>query len=75
MKVNSFWGDACKYGAILGVVASASAIFEDYLVNYSSVSLETFAITYLIELLVYTVLFIYLVVRFTKRRALQFEGE
>lgn len=75
MKVTSFWGDACKYGAILGIVASASAIFEDYLINYSSVSLETFAITYLVELLAYTALFIYLVVRFTKRRALQYEGE
>ena len=75
MKVTSFWGDACKYGAILGVIASASAIFEDYLINFSSVSLEAMGLIYIVELIAYTALFIYLVVRFTKRRALQFEGE
>lgn len=39
MKENSFWSDACKYGAILGLVASVSTIFVTYLLNYSSVSL------------------------------------
>ncbi len=75
MKENTFWSDACKYGAILGLVASLSRLFEDYLIYYSSAPLERMAITYIVELLVYTVIFIYLIVRFTKRRAQRFGDE
>ena len=75
MKENSFWSDAWKYGAILGVLASVSRLFEDYLIYYSSVPLERMAVTYLIELLIYAVIFIYLLVRFTKRRSQMFANE
>lgn len=75
MKENSFWSDAWKYGAILGVLASVSRLFEDYLIYYSSVPLERMAVTYLIEILIYAVIFIYLLVRFTKRRSQMFANE
>ena len=75
MKENSFWSDAWKYGAILGVLASVSRLFEDYLIYYSSVPLERMAVTYIIELLIYAVIFIYLLVRFTKRRSQMFANE
>ena len=75
MKENSFWSDAWKYGAILGVLASVSRLFEDYLIYYSSVPLERMAVTYLIEILIYSVIFIYLLVRFTKRRSQMFANE
>ena len=75
MKENTFWSDACKYGAILGLLASISRLFEDYLIFYSSVPLERMAITYLSEFLIYSVIFIYLVVRYTKRRAQRFDDQ
>lgn len=75
MRENTFWSDAWRYGAILGAVASVSRLFEDYIVYYSSVSLERMAVIYLVEMLIYAVVFIYLLARFTKLRSWRFGDE
>lgn len=75
MKESTFWSDAWRYGAILGGVASVSRLFEDFIVYYSSMPLERMAVVYIVEMLIYAILFVYLLARFTKRRSQRFVAE
>lgn len=67
---KEFWSDVLRSGAILGLVMSISHIFEQYVVAFSDVDLIKSATICGIEWLVAAVVFIWLIARFTKRRAM-----
>ncbi len=66
---REFWSDVLRSGAIIGGVMSLSYIFERYLLAYSDMALLKASAIYCIEWLVACVVFIWLVARFTRRRA------
>lgn len=67
MKINAFWQDALKFGAILGLVMGVSSIYETYELFISSrVGVSAL---FVVEWLVAAVLFIWLLYKFTKRCA------
>lgn len=66
---KEFWSDVLRSGAILGVVMSLSHIFELNLLVFSDMDFMDISIVYLIELIIVIVAFIWLLVRFTRRRA------
>ena len=59
-----------RSGAIIGLVMSISHIFEQYMMAFSDVDLIKSTIICGIEWLVAAVVFIWLIARFTKRRAM-----
>lgn len=66
---RDFWYDVLRSGAILGVVMALSHIAELYLLAYSGVDIATMSIYFLLEWLVAAAVFVWLLVRFSKRRA------
>lgn len=66
---KEFWSDVLRSGAILGVVMSLSHIFENYLLAFSEMPLLQSSAILCIEWLVAAVAFVWLLVRFTRRRA------
>ena len=65
-----FWSDVLRSGAILGGVMSLSYIFERYLLAFSDMALLKASALYCIEWLIACVVFIWLLARFTRRRAM-----
>lgn len=65
---NKFWQDALKYGALLGLIMGLSRIFETYDLFLSD--REGVGGLFVVEWLASVVIFIWLLHRFTKRRAL-----
>ena len=72
---KEFWSDVLRSGAILGLVMSISHIFEQYMLAFSDVDLIKSATICGIEWLVAAVAFIWLLSRFTKRRAMAVPSE
>lgn len=66
---RDFWYDVLRSGAILGVVMALSHIAELYLLAFSSIDIATMSIYFSLEWLVAVGIFIWLIVRFSKRRA------
>ena len=66
---REFWSDVLRTGAILGGVMSLSYIFERYVLAFSDMALLKASAIYCIEWLVACVVFIWLLARFTRRRA------
>ena len=66
---RDFWYDVLRSGAILGVAMAVSHILEQYLLLYSSLSLASVSVWYSLEWLLAAILFVWLLVRFSKRRA------
>lgn len=66
---RDFWSDVLRSGAILGIVMSLSYIFERYLLAYSDMALLKASAIYSIEWLVACVVYVWLLARFTRRRA------
>lgn len=65
---REYWHDVLRSGAILGLVMALSSIFERYLLLASNLTLGTATMLYLGEAVVACVVFIWLIVRFTRRR-------
>lgn len=65
---REYWHDVLRSGAILGLVMALSSIFERYLLLASDLTLGTATMLYLGEAVVACVVFIWLIVRFTRRR-------
>lgn len=66
---REFWSDVLRSGAILGGVMSLSYVFERYLLAFSDMALLKASAIYCIEWLVACVVFVWLLTRFTRRRA------
>lgn len=66
---RDFWYDVLRSGAILGFVMALSFIFERYLLAFSDMALIKASVIYSIEWIVACVIFIWLLVRFARRRA------
>lgn len=66
---RDFWYDVLRSGAILGFVMALSFVVERYLLAYSQLPLLKASAIYCIEWLVACGVFIWLLVRFTRRRA------
>lgn len=75
MKNNPFWNDALKYGAILGAIMSLSMMFETYILHYSDVPLVKALTIYVVEWFAVVIVYIWLLVRFTKRYSQNFAPE
>ena len=65
---REYWHDVLRSGAILGLVMALSSIFERYLLLASNLTLGTATMLYLGEAVVACVVFLWLIVRFTRRR-------
>lgn len=66
---RDFWSDVLRSGAILGGVMSLSYIFERYLLAFSDMVLLKASMIYSLEWLVACVVFVWMLARFTRRRA------
>ncbi|MBO7283216.1 MAG: DUF4199 family protein [Alistipes sp.] len=66
---REFWSDVLRSGAIIGGVMSLSYVFERYILAFSDMALLKASAIYCIEWFVACVLFIWLLARFTRRRA------
>lgn len=66
---RDFWYDVMRSGAILGIVMMLSRIFEHYVLFYSSIELTTMSVLYFGEAILSCVVFIWLLLRFSRRRA------
>lgn len=66
---REFWSDVLRTGAILGGVMSLSYIFERYLLAFSDMALLKASTIYSLEWLVACVVFVWMLARFTRRRA------
>lgn len=66
---GDFWSDVLRSGAILGGVMSLSYIFERYLLAFSDMALLKASAIYSLEWLVACVVFVWMLARFTRRRA------
>ncbi|MBR2866328.1 MAG: DUF4199 family protein [Alistipes sp.] len=66
---RDFWYDVLRSGAILGVVMALSRIVEMYLLAYSSLDMGSMSMWFLLEWVVAAVIFVWLLVRMSKRRA------
>lgn len=64
-----FWSEVLRSSAILGGVMSLSFIFERYVLAFSDMELLKASAIYFTEWLVACVVFIWLLARFTRRRA------
>lgn len=75
MNNSSFWADALRDGAILGVVMALSRVIESYLLINLDLSLNTMSVIVFVEMIVAAIAFVWLLYRFTKRRSLAAEAE
>ena len=66
---RDFWSDVLRSGAILGGVMSLSYIFERYLLAFSDMALLRASAIYSLEWLVACIAFVWILARFTRRRA------
>ena len=66
---RDFWSDVLRSSAILGGVMSLSYIFERYLLAFSDMALLKASAIYSLEWLVACVVFVWMLARFTRRRA------
>jgi len=66
---KDFWYDVLRSGAILGCVMALSRIVEMYLLAYSGLNMGSVSMWFLLEWVVAAVVFIWLLVRLSKRRA------
>lgn len=66
---RDFWSDVLRSGAILGGVMSLSYIFERYLLAFSDMALLKASTIYSLEWIVACVVFVWMLARFTRRRA------
>lgn len=66
---RDFWYDVLRRGAILGFVMSLSFVVERYLLAFSDMPLLKASAIYCIEWIVACIVFIWLLVRFSRRRA------
>lgn len=66
---RDFWSDVLRSGAILGGVMSLSYIFERYLLAFSDMALLKASMIYSLEWLVACIAFVWMLARFTRRRA------
>lgn len=66
---RDFWSDVLRSGAILGGVMSLSYIFERYLLAFSDMALLKASAIYSLEWIVACVVFVWMIARFTRRRA------
>lgn len=66
---RDFWYDVMRSGAILGIVMALMHVVEQYILVYSDKSLMSVSALYLLAWTVSAVIFIWLLVRFSKRRA------
>ena len=67
---RTFWSDVLRDGAILGLVMALSRIIENTLQLQSTMSVATTYLILVVEMLASTALFVFLVHRFAKRRAM-----
>lgn len=66
---KEFWYDVMRSGAILGIIMAASRIFERYVLFFSDMPISTLSMLYLGETVIACVVFIWLLLRFSRRRA------
>ncbi|MBQ8366620.1 MAG: DUF4199 family protein [Alistipes sp.] len=66
---KDFWYDVLRSGAILGSVMALSRIVEMYLLAYSGLNMGSVSMWFLLEWVVAAAIFIWLLVRLSKRRA------
>ena len=66
---RDFWSDVLRSGAILGGVMSLSYIFERYLLAFSDMALLRASAIYSLEWLVACIALVWILARFTRRRA------
>lgn len=70
---RDFWYDVLRSGAILGVVMALSRVVEIYLLAFSELSISSMSMLFAVEWLAAAVIFIWLLVRLSKRRAAAME--
>ena len=70
MKIKEFWMDVLRAAAIIGVVMALSHIFEQYMLLFSGVSLINASLVILIEGVIAAAVFVWLMIRFTRRISL-----
>lgn len=70
MKIKEFWMDVLRAAAIIGVVMALSHIFEQYMLLFSGVSLINASLVVLIEGVIAAAVFVWLMIRFTRRISL-----
>ncbi len=68
MNSRDFWYDVLRSGAILGIVMALSSIYERYILVFSDLKIGGAALAYFGEWLVTYILFVWLLVCFTRRR-------
>lgn len=69
MNNKEFWYDVMRSGAIIGIIMAISYVFERYVLFYSDLQLGTASVILCGEMLVACVVFVWLLVRFSRRRA------
>lgn len=69
MNNKSFFYDVLRSGAIVGVVMALSRIFERYQLVFRDADIASISVAYLFEWFIAVVIFIWLLYRFTRRRA------
>lgn len=67
---RSFWSDALRDGALLGLAMALAKSLESYFMLISGISVTGLAIVLMVEMIGSAVLFVWLVHRFVKRRSL-----
>ena len=70
MTIKEFWMDVLRAAAIIGVVMALSHIFEQYMLLFSGVSLINASLVILIEGVIAAAVFVWLMIRFTRRISL-----
>ena len=70
MNLKEFWMDVLRAAAIIGVVMALSHIFEQYMLLFSGVSLINASLVILIEGVIAAAVFVWLMIRFTRRISL-----
>ena len=70
MTIKEFWMDVLRAAAIIGVVMALSHIFEQYMLLFSGVSLINASLVILIEGVIAAAVFVWLLIRFTRRISL-----
>lgn len=72
MNGSNFWNDACRGGAIIGLVMAASNVAEQAMLLKGGITIYGLLI---LEWLVLAVVFIWLLYRFTRKRAALYSPE
>lgn len=71
MMNSGYWQDLLRSGAILGVIMALSLVVEQYMMTCSDLSLTVVSLLYFVEWCVAVGLFVWLLYRFSRRRAEQ----